>query len=673
MQVQLGTMKTAMMKTSMMKTATVRGHRLLWAMLILTLALMLNLGTSHATVVNEPYDPGLQKLIIAGDISYPPYEYVDSNGVFKGFNVDIVTALGIQTGMDIEFKPMKWADAIKALQEGKIDAVQGMTVSRSRNEQFVFSDATLTNQEYIFVRTEENYIHELSDIRKKTVVALQRGDIGEEVLVRNKNLVPLYFDNQQEAIEALIVGKADIYVGNRLTGLYFTQKLGYESRLKIVGSPVVEAKYGIAFRKNISSETLNRFNRGLNEISRNGTYNKIHWKWFGETTIYKLESTQRQMTALLAVLLTVLIVLMAYVGLNRTLKKEVKRRTEEIEHSKNLLENSELFKSGIIEGISSAIICFDRSDSVILNNRLACALLGISDLSTMKWSDFESRFGFRNFESETDQYMELGNHEVEIEGQGKKIFSYSLSRLWRDDRLLIIADRTQERRLTELVYQDDKMKTVGMLASSIAHEIRTPLTVIKATVTLIRMKGGFNEYANEKMMLVDTETDRLSNLLTQILDYNRPKSTEKDFFLLSEAVNEILQLFHAKFREKNIQFTSKVEASIVYADINNFKQIIINLMMNALDAVERGGHIEIGSSVSEGYAKVFVKDSGIGMNEETTRRIFEVFYTGKTTGAGLGLTICRQLAEENDGKIEVESVLGEGTTMILTLPAFKKK
>ncbi len=226
-------------------------------------------------------------LRIAGDNNYPPYEFVDEDGNYRGFNVDMMRAIAIELGIDIELIPMSWQEAMEALEKGgEVDAVQGMTKSSMREEKFDFSSPLVTNSQAIFVLKDINYICDLKDLAGKKV-SFQRADVSYELAQDIKGIKPIIMTNQEEAIDLLLQGEVDAFVGNRLTGIYYLQREENFDKVKIVGGePMHITEYCTSVQKG-DKEVLNKINLGLNRIKKNGTYDKIYQKWFGETFVDK--------------------------------------------------------------------------------------------------------------------------------------------------------------------------------------------------------------------------------------------------------------------------------------------------------------------------------------------------------------------------------------------------
>ncbi len=195
-----------------------------------------------------------------------------------GFNVDMMRAIAIELGIEIELIPMGWQEAMDALESGEVDAVQGMTRSALREEKFDFSLPLVTNSQAIFVLKETNYISTLDDLAGKKA-SFQLGDISYELGGRDIKDIERYIKiNQEEAIDLLLNGKVDAFVGNRLTGIYYLQREGNFDKVKIVGGePMHITEYCTSVQKG-DTEVLDIINQGLDGIKKNGNYDKIYKK-----------------------------------------------------------------------------------------------------------------------------------------------------------------------------------------------------------------------------------------------------------------------------------------------------------------------------------------------------------------------------------------------------------
>lgn len=266
---------------------------------------------------------------VAGDMNHPPYEFIDNQGIYKGFNIDIMRAIAIEMGLDIEIIPMAWKDALDALRNGDVDLIQGISRNQEREKEFYFLSPTVENSHSIFVRQDTTYISQLEDLSGITV-AIQEGDINNEIIKSIPNVVVISKKDQREAIDALILGEVEAFVGNTITAKYYLQRTKQEELVKIVGEPMAITEYGPAtlIGNNI---IYSKINEGLKAIEKNGTYDKIYEKWFGGKVLGGRAIMRAYLRERAMIISSILATLLLVLLWNKKLKKEVSKRTAELE------------------------------------------------------------------------------------------------------------------------------------------------------------------------------------------------------------------------------------------------------------------------------------------------------------------------------------------------------
>lgn len=618
---------------------------------------------------------------IAGDDNYPPYEYVDENGIYKGFNVDIMRAVAIELGLDIELVPMTWQEALLALENGSIDAIQGMTRSSIREEKFSFSEALVVNSQAIFVRKETNYVSELQDLAG-TAVAIQEGDISSELIRSIPKVLPVVKENQEQAIKALLAGEVEAFIGNRLTGLYVLQKGKHFDQVKIVGEPLHPTEYGSAVLKG-NTEALALLNQGIAAIKKNGTYDKIYRKWFGETFQDASLFWKRLLAAATLALVLTFALIIAIVSWNKSLKKEVERRTQELaavnaelQARQTKLEQSNRLRGKILESTLNGIITFNQDGRVLTANSAAKALLGTDTLLGLSWTEMgldktleaealDQAFKGFVWRKDVEWAIRLGDTRFvncsisPIRGPGGIV----------EGAILVLHDATEEKKLKDTLYHNDKMQALGRLAAGIAHELRNPLTAMKAYIDLLPAKFANQKFRQQVVEVVPKEMQRLNNLVGVLLDYARPKKTLPQHICLAEVVQEVLTLFAAHLKQKHIAVSCQCPPLVFRADEQQIKQVLVNILLNSIEAIGESGSIEIAGFLEGRHVLIQIKDTGCGIPPEALGKIYDPFYTLKPGGYGLGLAICYQLVKDNGGSIYFTSNPGTGTTATVYLPA----
>lgn len=220
------------------------------------------------------------------------------------------------------------------------------------------------------------------------------------------------------------------------------------------------------------------------------------------------------------------------------------------------------------------------------------------------------------------------------------------------------------------------MSTVGALASSITHEFNNILTTVinYAKLGLRHKDEDSREKAFNKILAA---AQRASRITTGMLAYARNKSDRRDEIDLAQLVDEVLLLVEKDMEVHRIKVEVAVQGDPrATVNVGHLQQVLLNLIINARQAMENGGRLMIGVKANreEGWAEVSVRDSGVGIPAENLRKIFDRFFTTKSAdaqgqgGTGLGLALCRDVIEAHQGRIRVESTVGKGTTFTLKLP-----
>ncbi|MGB9814056.1 MAG: PAS domain S-box protein [Thermovenabulum sp.] len=268
------------------------------------------------------------KIKVAGDKNFPPYEFLEAGGIFKGFNVDIMNTISIYTGLEVEYVPMEWSEAVKALEEGSVDAVLGMAKSPGREKKFDFSIPILVNSRVLFTKRDNTKINSLNDLIGKKV-ALQKGDIAEEIIKKVEDVEVIREKTQYEALMDLVESKADAFIGNKYASLYFVKKNNLEKLVKIVNGPLSESDYCIAVKKG-NYKLLGLINSGLERMKKDGVYNKIYEKWFGEEFVDVKSIIKRYLSIGLGAVSILIAALVLLAAANKKLNKMVAIKTKEL-------------------------------------------------------------------------------------------------------------------------------------------------------------------------------------------------------------------------------------------------------------------------------------------------------------------------------------------------------
>lgn len=237
-----------------------------------------------------------------------------------------------------------------------------------------------------------------------------------------------------------------------------------------------------------------------------------------------------------------------------------------------------------------------------------------------------------------------------------------------ENALLFKEQRERLRRMSRA----DRLATIGELAAGAAHEIRNPLTAIKSTLQYLQSKHG-DETSRKLLAAAIQETDRIDEIVSALLSFSRPTEIRKERHDLREILEEGLDLISFEARTHKVAVHRQFpEAPLsIQGDKSQLKQLFLNIFLNALQAMPNGGEMKVEARRKEGQkAVVAVADTGEGIPEENLDRIFDPFFTTKKSGTGLGLSIGYNIAKSHRGEIEVKSRVGQGTTILISLPLY---
>ncbi len=238
----------------------------------------------------------------------------------------------------------------------------------------------------------------------------------------------------------------------------------------------------------------------------------------------------------------------------------------------------------------------------------------------------------------------------------------------------------------ERIKERDRLAALGEMAAGLAHEIRNPLGAIKGAAQYLNPSRLPQEEAEFLKIIID-ETDRLNRVLTQFLDYSRPYQCDFSLVNLDEILKKIIRVFTADPDSRySIEYKNSTPKTYVKIDIEQFKQVMINILKNAREAMPDGGNIVIRVNMQEQRGRkilssvfltdkgrnenviIEVHDNGIGIDEKDLDKVFIPFFTTKKSGTGLGLAISKKIIEYQNGKLEIFSKKGTGTIVRITLP-----
>lgn len=258
----------------------------------------------------------------------------------------------------------------------------------------------------------------------------------------------------------------------------------------------------------------------------------------------------------------------------------------------------------------------------------------------------------------------LNGHKKYVEG-----FSLQITYKGQDAIIGIFKDISKQEAEKERTMQSEKLSTAGQLAAGIAHEIRNPLTAINGFMKLLRSsKAKSDQYIS----IIESELKRIEFIVDELLVLSKPQRNHTSTPLnVISLLDQVITLMNGQASLRNIQIVTQYpdrQFILIMGVPNQLKQVFINLLKNALEAMNHGGTIHVYLQIKDNEVQISVQDQGYGMTKDQIKALGEPFYTTKDTGTGLGFMITQNIIHNHGGAITVESIPEQGTTFTVSLP-----
>ncbi len=355
------------------------------------------------------------------------------------------------------------------------------------------------------------------------------------------------------------------------------------------------------------------------------------------------------------------------------------------------IERIEIRYRNLFETAQDGICLTDLNGKVLSANQKMLKVLeadweNLKGQSLLRFLPPDKRTRLKEIMDQVNRKQEVEPYELEIIGaSGKKTpVEISISAVGYDERIfglhIISRDLTQRKKMEQQMIRASKMAAVGELASGVAHEINNPLASIAGyaedLLDLFQEKQKISaedikEFTEDLTTIID-QTHRCKEITQNLLDFARSGNFELIYTNINHLLEKTLLLFEPEAKFGKVQIIRKLssEMPITETDPSQLQQVFLNLLNNAMDALEPGGTIRVVSDQTDGFISIKFQDDGIGIPEQNLKRIFDPFFTTKPpgSGTGLGLSICFRIMEKLNGKLTVESQKNEGSTFTMTIP-----
>ena len=222
----------------------------------------------------------------------------------------------------------------------------------------------------------------------------------------------------------------------------------------------------------------------------------------------------------------------------------------------------------------------------------------------------------------------------------------------------------------ESMRKSERLTTLGTLAAEIAHEIRNPLMVVRLLFDSLKLSEEKNVNRAKDLTVIREKLNHLEQIAGRILEFGKSRESFRKVTSVQEILEDAVLLVRLKLEQSqvNMSWNNRLQDEKVFVDKGQIQQVLLNLILNALEVMPNGGELFIDSECTEGWANIYVRDQGQGITEDLRGKIFESFLTGRKDGTGLGLTISKRIMRAHDGDLDLVDTGVEGTTFKISLP-----
>lgn len=625
------------------------------------------------TIVYVGYDPYLA-----------PFQF-EQDGEAAGLHIDLMNEIAENYNFKITYIPFEnKSDSVRALENGEIDLVLGIILDGNRTLKERYS-APISQSSIVMLAKKERAESIKAGMKDEYyTAAYELNTIGTYYQANVKNLRKVLAPNQFQAFDMLAADRVDVLICVRDSALYRLRQEGTEDEYTIINNLAAPVQYGV-LAKSGEDWLMRAINSEINRMRFSGEYDQLYNKWCEQESHQLHAFVAKVFKIALVVGVIAFIIISGSLWINCMLRRQVEQKTLELQRANRQLEaqiiqtqNGNALRNKIVEGNATGIVVFTVDNEITLINPSALKLLGIEgDCTGLRIFEVTSLMNVLSQMPnpfETDEKIE---REVEFNRDGQScIYVYDIQLLYGVQEhlhgaMLSIEDVTDKVRAKNQMYEQEKNRSLNRILAGIAHEVRNPLTSIKTFVEMIPYSKGNPDFERDLVALVPKEIDRVSMLIKNLMDYAKPDDRNKSAVIVSEVVQSCTALLRHTTERANIKIETQVDPDVViYADKNQLEQILINLVLNSVDAcMAKGGTgapIFIGVCQQGGAVRVTVRDEGVGMTAKQALQAVEPFFTTKPGGTGLGLYMVRQYTEENGGTFEIDSAEGEYTQVTLT-------
>jgi PAS domain S-box-containing protein len=630
---------------------------------------------------------------------WPPGDYME-NGKHKGIVSDYIKIFEKKLGITFQRVYYKdWEHFYIGMMTGKIDFVGAIQRTAERKKALIFTQPFLKTRLAVLTRTDSPDLHSLDELNAKTLAGIKGYSSLEYVKKEYPGAKIIECDDDLTALLKLSAGAADGAIVDYMVASYLVDKysitnLKYARELDFHW----DLRFAINKKKPQLRSILDKVLSTISEEQRQAIYHK----WVGIELAHKPSFVERNMKIIIGVFSCVLFLLLVVIFFNRSLKKQVFTRTNELRESTDKLRENKEYLQAVLDAAGDAIIVVDADTGQLMDvNHRMIEMYGYSYKEALL-ADFEmlsqGKPPFSQLEASEwlRKAREIGPQTFEWLSRHKDGHTFwsevkiSFAVIGRANRFVIaVRDISGRKQIEDQLVNAQKLESVGRLAGGVAHDFNNMLGVILGYTELVMEEMDPSHPLLDDLQQIKQAAESAADVTSKLLAFARKQVISPKVIDLNETVDGMMKMLLRLISEDiDLAWLPGKGLWPIKIDPSQIDQILVNLCVNARDAISGVGKITVETSncildeaycsshadcLPGQYVKLDVTDNGSGMEKETVAHIFEPFFTtkGVSEGTGLGLATVYGIVQQNSGFVNVCSEKRHGSTFTIYLPRYE--
>ena len=601
----------------------------------------------------------------------PPFSFYavqDGNKHLQGYTIDESLAVGKELKQPVEFITVSAIDRqVGILKKGDIALIAHDSASYAKTHGLTFLPVGVSLQHHLYIHETCKPgidLHSPKTFRDKRVATVKGAPYVMDI-----SMIPNIIEapSALEALNLLNQGIADIYIApSERVADYLITANNFDAVVK-EGDFIGEAPLGFIVNPD-DTELIQRLKIAIKTLERKGSLASIRDKWFDQTNGFNLSKYSKHI-ALTALGIAALFVMFGVWNIS------LKRRVAQV--AQDLRQTEQRYRD-LIESSPDMIFLVTEAGEILHANERACTNLhlklpfeglNLQDLIAPEDRAEVAPFLGKVFNDGCDKFEfrmdEKTGQDIEVEIAGRILQGPIQPGLLA---CLFARNVTDRNRMEEELIQSERLGIIGKMAAGVAHEINNPLGIIRFNAEDLLYAEEMSSEAREGLTAISRNAARAADTITHMLDLASPKPMANDIFYLEEAVKDSVALLGPKIKKATLTLDIQNKPLSMRGDSRAIQQVLVNLLLNALNSMQGKGSISIYGDRSHEGIRLVIEDKGKGIAKKDLPHIFDPFFTSRKNGFGLGLFITRRIVERHEGIIFAESEPDEGTRMILEFP-----